>query len=300
MKKSAVYIIFMLSSVITVAQTEMNLYTSAIPGQLQSTKIKEHFVLVNGTRRIYDVTEPTLTRYDPENPNGFSIIVCPGGGYERLSIDEEGIFVAQELNKRGYTAFVLKYRLPNDSIMQDKSVGPLQDVQQAIRLVRKNATQWNLNSRKIGVLGFSAGGHLASCAAVHSDYVIDRDNGDKTSVRPDFAVLVYPVISFADSNISHKSSMHHLAGRYISADEINFFSTELQVTQKCPPVFIVHSEDDKSVPVQNSILFYQACLKNKVPAKLQLFPKGGHGFGLNNPASSEHWIEWLFAWLNSL
>ena len=299
MKKITAYIIFMLSSVITVAQTEMNLYSSPIPGQIESTKVKEHFILVNGTRRIYDVTEPTLTKYDPENPNGVSIIICPGGGYERLSIDEEGIFVAQELSKQGYTTFVLKYRLPNDSIMKDKSVGPLQDVQQAIRLVRKNAAQWNLNSRKIGVLGFSAGGHIASCAAVHSDFVIDKETNDKTSVRPDFAILVYPVISFIDS-IAHKSSMHHLVGRSISADEINFFSTELQVTEKCPPVFIVHSEDDKSVPVQNSILFYQACLKSKIPAKLQLYPKGGHGFGLNNTASPEKWIEWLFAWLHSL
>ncbi|MFT3681454.1 MAG: alpha/beta hydrolase [Ferruginibacter sp.] len=298
LKLFTVYIVLFLLSVNSGAQTVMNLYTSSIPGQLPPGKIQEHYILVEGTRRIYDVTEPTLTKYEPAEPNGASVIICPGGGYERLSIDKEGVDVANELVKKGYTAFVLKYRLPNDTLMEDKSVGPLQDVQQAIRLVRKNAAAWKLNSRKIGVLGFSAGGHLASCATVHFDYKIDK-NTDSTSIRPDFAVLIYPVISFSDSLV-HKGSMKHLLGNKPSADEKNFFSTELQVTAKCPPVFLVHAEDDKSVPVQNSQLFFQACKKNKIPAELYLYPKGGHGFGLNNKTSTESWLDKLFIWLAAL
>jgi acetyl esterase/lipase len=298
MKKLAAYITFILSAVNTNAQTEMNIYPASIPGQIESTKIKEHFILVNGTRRILNVTEPTLTKYEPAQPNGTSIIICPGGGYERLSIDNEGVEVAKELNKAGFTAFVLKYRLPNDTIMEDKTVGPLQDVQQAIRVVRKNAAQWNLNSQKIGVLGFSAGGHLASCAAVHYDFAIDKSGNARTSIRPDFAVLIYPVISFSDSLV-HKGSMNHLLGRNPSGQEKNFFSTERQLTRTCPPVFLVHAEDDKIVPVQNSILFYQACIKNKIPAEIHLYPKGGHGFGLENKTTSEKWMDKLLVWLNS-
>ena len=197
MNKNILTVIFILMIHIASAQSglEMPLYKDGVPNSIKSN-VHERFTLVGGTRRIYDVILPTLTKYTPAKPNGMSIIICPGGSYVRLSIDNEGVFVAQALNEVGITAFVLKYRLPNDSIMIDKSVAPLQDAQQAIRLIRKNATAWGLNENKIGIMGFSAGGHVASSAATHFNFMANSTIQDTTSVRPDFAILLYGVISF--------------------------------------------------------------------------------------------------------
>jgi acetyl esterase/lipase len=300
MKLLAAYCIFLLVTGAATAQTvqEMNLYPADIPGHLPSG-MKERILLLKGTRRVYNVTQPTLTKFTPAKPNGVSIIICPGGSYIRLSVDNEGGQVAKALNEKGITAFVLKYRLPNDTSMQDKSIGPLQDLQQAIRLVRKNAEAWNLHHNKIGVMGFSAGGHLASSAAVHFNFKADKTEMDTTSTRPDFAVLVYPVINFFP-DLMHKESRNNLLGPNPSKQQTGFFSTDLQVSPLCPPVFLVHAEDDASVPVGNSLRFYEACLKNKVPAEMHLYPKGGHGFGLENTTTKDKWIERLFNWLDTL
>jgi len=293
--------VFFLSTIaIASAQTvnEMPLYKDVIPNSIK-TNVQETTIYVNETRRIYDVVLPTLTKYSPENPNGTSVIICPGGSYMRLSIDNEGVMVAKELNKFGITAFVLKYRLPNDTIMIDKSVGPLQDAQQAIRMIRQNADAWKLNKNKIGIMGFSAGGHVASSALTHFNFKADPTVTDTTSIRPDFGILMYAVISFNDS-IMHKGSRDRLLGKTPSADKIKFFSNELQVTKDCPPVFIVQAEDDGTVPVQNSIQFYLACLKNHVPAEMHLYPHGGHGFGLYNTTTSDKWIDRFANWLQTL
>jgi acetyl esterase/lipase len=229
-----------------------------------------------------------------------SIIICPGGGYTRLSIDHEGINVAKALNEFGITAFVLKYRLPNDSIMIDKTTGPLQDAQQAIRTVRKQAAAWGLNPVKTGIMGFSAGGHLAATAATHFTMIADASSvNDTTSLRPDFAILIYPVISL-DDTIAHKGSKTNLIGKNPSVELTKLFSNELQVTKNTPPVFLVHAGDDGTVPVENSIRFYQACIKNKVPVEMHLYPKGGHGFGLNNKTTTDKWFDRLINWINSI
>ena len=195
--------------------------------------------------------------------------------------------------KHGITAFVLKYRLPSDSIMPDKSIGPLQDAQQAIKLVRERAKEWNIDSGKIGIMGFSAGGHLAATAATHFNKAF-IPNKEGTSLRPDFAILVYPVISFTE-NLMHKGSRDLLLGTKPSGEQIKLFSNEQQVTEKTPPTWLTHTGDDTLVPVENSIQFYEALIKNKVPAEMHLYPKGGHGFVLFQP--TEEWMQPLFSWM---
>lgn len=279
--------------------TEMPLYKDAVPNSIAGVNKETATKGADGIIRISKVSVPSLTMYKPTNPNGMAIIICPGGAYFILAWDHEGTKVAEEFNKWGITAFVLKYRLPDDSTNIDKSLAPLQDAQQAIRLVRENADKWGLNKNQIGIMGFSAGGHLASTAATHFNFKADASNRDTTSVRPDFAILLYPVISF-DSTFAHMGSRKNLIGARPSADKITFFSNELQVTANTPPVFLVHASDDTGVPVENSVRFYQACIKNKVPAEMHLYPHGGHGFGLNNKTTTDNWMERLKNWLNSI
>jgi acetyl esterase/lipase len=253
----------------------------------------------DGVTRVAKVSLPTITMYKPTNANGMAIIVCPGGGYSILAIDKEGTKVAEEFNKWGITAFVLKYRLPDDSLNVDKSLAPLQDAQQAIRLVRSRSKEWGINKNQIGIMGFSAGGHVASTAATHFNFKADAVNNDTTSVRPDFAILLYPVISF-DTTFGHMGSRNKLIGTQPTADKTAFFSNELHVTSNTPPIFIVHASDDTGVPVENSIRFYQACVKNKVSVEMHLYPHGGHGFGLYNKTTSDNWMERLKNWLSSV
>ncbi|MEQ1796594.1 MAG: alpha/beta hydrolase [Lacibacter sp.] len=278
--------------------TEMPLYKNGVPNSKPAPS-KENSTFKDNVTRIAKVSVPTLTMYKPEKPNGMSVIICPGGGYSILAFDKEGTRVAEEMNKWGVTAFVLKYRLPDDTTNIDKSLAPLQDAQQAIRIVRKNATAWDLDKKKIGIMGFSAGGHLASTAATHFAGNADATDKDTTSVRPDFAILIYPVISF-DSTITHKGSRNNLVGANASAETINLFSNELQVNAKTPPAFLVHAGDDGAVPVENSIRYYQACIKYKVPVEMHLYPKGGHGFGMYNKTTTDNWMERLSNWLASL
>ncbi|RXK59636.1 alpha/beta hydrolase [Lacibacter luteus] len=282
----------------TYAQTEMPLYTAAVPNSKPAPN-KEKAETRDNVTRISKVSVPTLTVYKPANPNGMSVIICPGGGYGILAFDKEGTRVAEEMNKWGITAFVLKYRLPDDTTNIDRSIAPLMDAQQAIRLVRNKATEWGLKKDKIGIMGFSAGGHLASTAATHFSSNADVTNKDTSSVRPDFAVLIYPVISF-DSTITHKGSRNNLVGATASAEQIKLYSNELQVTAKTPPSFLVHAGDDGSVVVENSIRYYQACIKYKVSVEMHLYPKGGHGFAMYNKTTTDNWMERLKNWLTTL
>ena len=300
MYKGIIAFFLLLASVSGLAQSvsEMPLYAGTVPGSKPSS-IKEQIIFVNGGVRISNVITPTLTKFSPAKPNGTSVIICPGGGYGRLAIDHEGVEVAKAFNEIGVTAFVLKYRLPNDTIMIDKTTGPLQDAQQAIRTVRKQAISWGLNPNKIGIMGFSAGGHLAATAATHYDLIADPTIKDTISVRPDFAILIYPVISFYDS-ITHKGSKLNLIGKNPSVELSNKFSNELQVTKKSPPAFLVHAGDDGTVPVENSIRFYQACIKNSVPVEMHLYPKGGHGFGMHNKTTNDQWFDRLMNWMKPI
>jgi acetyl esterase/lipase len=287
-----------------IAQTKAiktKVWHDKIPGSIENSNVKEDTLrLENGGLRIRNVIDPTLTVFFPpkEKAIGAAVIICPGGGYARLAIDHEGIDVAKWLNSFGVTGIVLKYRLPNDAIMKNKSVGPLQDVQEAIRIARRNATEWGLNPNKIGVMGFSAGGHLASTAStLFNDKLYETD---LTSARPDFSILIYPVISLTNL-ITHAGSHNNLIGEKASEELINHFSSDQQVTANTPPVFLVHAADDKTVPVQNSIDYFLAMKKLNLSAEMHIYEKGGHGFGLAlNRGTESTWPEMCKAWLKQI
>ena len=278
---------------------EMPLYADKIPNSKTAKNPETTETRANGTRFISRTAIPTLTVFIPKKPNGKAVIICPGGGYRGVAIDHEGFQVAKALNEAGVAAFVLKYRTPNDTTCVDKSLAPLQDAQQAIRLVRQNAKKWQINPTKVGIMGFSAGGHLASSAATHFSKNADPSVSDTTSVKPNFAILGYPVINLTDS-LMHKGSRDNLLGKKPTAEQIQLYSNDLQVTPQSPPTFLVHAADDKTVKVENSIAYYMACLKNGVPVEMHLYPKGGHGFGMNNSTTEDKWFERLLNWLKNL
>ena len=279
------------------AQDTILLY-DAIPNSKPTTNT-ETGETTDGILRIKDVSIPALTMYSPSKPSEkrTAIIICPGGGYSILAANHEGSDVAQVFNSWGITAFVLKYRLPDDSIMVNKETGPLQDAQRALQLIRQNAKQWNVNPARIGIMGFSAGGHLAATASTHFENPV-IENPDSISLRPDFSVLIYPVISFTDS-LAHRGSRNNLIGKTPSPGKIKEYSNELLVNAKTPSAFLVHANDDKSVKPGNSIRYYEALRKNKVAAELRLYDQGGHGFGMNNKTTSDSWMERLKTWLKA-
>lgn len=278
------------------AQEVIMLYPGKIPGAKPTPVDYEEVTTMREGRgaSIRNVSIPTLTVFQPaeSKANGTAVIVCPGGGYSGLAVGHEGYLVAERFAAMGVTAFVLKYRLPSDAIMDDRSVGPLQDVEQAIYQIRKDAQKWKLDTAKIGVMGFSAGGHLASSLTVHyKDVKIKNKEG--ISLRPDFSILIYPVISFTESE--HKGSAERLAGADLKLRE--YFSNDKYVDAKTPPTFMVHANNDKTVPVQNSILFNQALVKSGVNAELHIYQAGGHGFGMNNSTTKEDWFKSLENWM---
>jgi acetyl esterase/lipase len=204
--------------------------------------------------------------------------------------------VARWLNGMGITAFVLKYRLPDDAISSNKTYAPMQDAQRAIRYVRANAARWDLAPERIGIMGFSAGGHLAATASTRfAEKVYASD--DTTSARPDFSILIYPVISMQDG-VTHEGSRYNLLGAAPTVEQKRLFSNELQVTAATPPTFVIQSADDGAVPIQNSLLYAQALIQCKVPCELHIYPTGGHGYGLGRsdetesswPASCRLWL----------
>ena len=271
------------------------LYTGAIPDSRPSDVQETQTQAADGSPRTANVVVPTLTLFRPAKPRGPAIVLCPGGGYTRLVMEREGREAALQLNEMGITVFLLKYRLPNDLTQPDKTIAPLLDAQQAIRLVRERATEFGVLPDRIGIMGFSAGGHLAATAATHFTQPVGT-GVSTTSVRPDFAVLVYPVISFADSLV-HPGSRKTLLGPDPTPAQVRLYSNELQVSAATPPVFLVHAEDDKVVKVQNSLYFYLACVRHGVPAEMHLYPAGGHGFGIHNKAVQDSWVEHLKNWL---
>jgi len=287
----------MTASTVLLAQKEFSIYEGPVPNALPCNK--EEVVSKNATGKIViaNVTSPTVMVFNPvkQDANKTAIIVCPGGGYSRLASGHEGNEVAEAFNKIGVTVFVLKYRLPFDSCMTNKEIVPLQDLQQTIKLVRDRAAGFDINPAMLGVIGFSAGGHLVSTGITKfsESYI---ENTSNTSLRPDFAILGYPVISM-DSAICHKGSRDNLLGKKAAAAKLNLFSSDMQVTAQTPPTFLVHASDDKSVPVENSIRFYQALIKNKVNAELHIYQNGGHGFGLHNATTSDAWFERATTWM---
>jgi acetyl esterase/lipase len=241
--------------------------------------------------------KPTLIIYLPEKPKGAGIVICPGGGYGGLAMDHEGHQIGRWLNEHGIAGFICDYR------HRGKGYGhpaPLQDAQRAIRTVRSRAKEFGVDPTKIGILGFSAGGHLASSAVTHFDAgkADAEDEIERASCRPDFGVLCYPVIAF-DQPFTHKGSQTNLLGKDASAELIASMSSEKQVTDQTPPCFLWHTTEDKGVPPENSIAFYSALIAHKVPAELHIFEKGRHGVGLGKDVpGTAAWPAACIAWLS--
>lgn len=290
--------IFILSMLGAIAQQEIPLYTGRIPNSKNCGTNNETEINQLGLEVFKVVNTPTLTIYEPtnQNPQKPAILICPGGGYAVLAINHEGHDIAKAFSAIGVTAFVLKYRLPNDSCMTNKEWAPLKDAQSAIKYIRSNANKYAINPNKIGVIGFSAGGHLASTLATQFNWNLN-DDGSRTSARPDFAILGYPVISMNDK-ITHMGSRNKLLGKNASINNKEQFSSELQVTKQTPPCFIFHAKDDKTVPVENSLRMKAALDAANIPAELLLMDLGGHGFGLKNNQSTIQWFEEMKKWLN--
>ncbi|CAN5419472.1 alpha/beta hydrolase [soil metagenome] len=253
----------------------------------------ERLVLERGSpaghdRAIMHVTQPIIEIFRPANPNGAAVIVAPGGGYVRLAIDKEGAGAARRLNQCGVTAFVLNYRLPGDGWAAEYDA-PLQDIQRAIRVVRARAADWSLDVRRIGVMGFSAGGHLAAAALTrHGDVVYDAvDAADAISARPDFGCLGYAVMSVGSG-----------PGQYPGPDTEARQPLDARVRPGMAPTFIVHAADDRTVPVANSLAMFSALKAAGVPVEMHIYQEGGHGFGFNLPEDrpASQWPEAFEAW----
>ena len=254
-----------------------------------------------GILRIANVQHPIIEVYLPtkQNSTGEAVVIFPGGGYGILAYDWEGTDFAKWLNSEGIAGIVVKYRLPISKSLTNPKEVPLMDAQRALRLVRKHAAEWSINPAKIGVMGFSAGGHLASTLSTQYKHEVDRstDEVDAISARPDFSILVYPVITFRTEAV-HAGSRKNLIGENASTELKDRFSGELQVNAETPPTFLVHAQDDKGVPIENSLLYYQALHKHGVRASLHIYPKGGHGFGFGKGKGAvEGWRNVLLSWM---
>lgn len=233
-----------------------------------------------GMGRVSNISEATMTVYPAKEPNGTAVVICPGGGYFLLAMDHEGTAYADWFNAQGITVAVLKYRMPNGH-----HEIPGEDALQAIRLLRQHSDEWYI--QKVGIMGFSAGGHCASTAATH--FTSDS--------RPDFQILFYPVISFDDA-ITHQGTKENLIGKNAKAEMTKLYSNELQVTPQTPKAWIACNTDDKAVPVENSIRYYQALVKNGVHATMHVYPTGGHGWGFNDSFKyKSQWTSELEKWL---
>lgn len=248
---------------------------------------------------VSKVTEPAYQyfRVKEDNIKRPCVIIYPGGAYFILASGHEGVEVAKFFNSIGVNAMVVKYRIPNDNAQVDKSIAPLQDAQQAMLLARSNAATWGIDANKIGILGFSAGGHLAATLSSHyADVKID--NSLNISLRPNFQILIYPVITMKE--FGHTGSKENLIGKNPSQEQIKYYSNELNVNKKTPPAFIVHAKNDDAVPVQNAYEYDKALKANKVASTLYLFEKGGHGFGMKNPTATIQWTTPLTQWLREI
>lgn len=245
---------------------------------------------------IKKVSRPVVQVYLPARARatGAAVVIFPGGSYAGLTFDFEGVQQARFFVDHGIAALVVKYRIPSDATMVDKSMGPLQDAQQAMRFARQRAAEWGVDPRRIGAVGFSAGGHVASTLATHFDksYV---DNPEHVDLRPDFLVLVYPVISM-DPKITHLDSRKALLGTEPSESRIRFFSNELHVGRNTPPTLLLHAADDGLVDVDNSIAFFEALRRAGVPVEARLFQKGEHGFFL---MPRDRWQGSIMDWLQA-
>jgi len=275
------------------AQEIIKLYPDSIPNAKPTTLPDIPQNLSEGLVRRS--IHPTLEIYLPqkEKASGAAVVICPGGGYSVIVYNGEGVQTAKEFAKNGVAAFILKYRLPNDSFEVNKTIAPLQDAQQAIKMVREGAAKWNVDINKVGIIGFSAGGHLASTEATHYRKALIENNSN-TNLRPDFQILVYPVISMQDS-LTHTDSRRQLLGTHPSKELMDEYSNELQIDKDAPPAYLTHAADDNVVDVDNSVVYFETLRHHNVPVEVHIYPKGNHGFIFKHPG----WMEPLFEWMKS-
>ena len=280
------------------AQTlTVKLWPDSIPGAINCP---DYIEKVNGVL-VEQISNPEILVYLPpqEKANDTAVLICPGGGYWGVAVyHQETVDITKWLNEQGIAAIVLKYRLPSDKIMKNKSIGPLQDAQQAMRIIRKNAKQWHINPQKVGVMGMSAGGHLAATLSTHYDAKVYK--AENISARPDFTVLECPAISFT-SNVPHNNAggsatvfenvIENLIGKNPTDAALKYYSTEQQVTTNTPPAFLAHAADDTIVPFKQSITYFQALLDHKIPAEIHIIQKGGHDL------LPETWFQSFLLWM---
>lgn len=279
----------------------ISLYPQGIPCKSSYETVIDY----NSTGRTFKkISDPEIWYFPSKvksNPKP-AVLIMPGGGYFDLWFDKEGVDVAQWLNNFGVSAFVLKYRLPHWESGKCKSKVALMDAQRAIRIIRSNSTNWGIDPEKIGVLGFSAGGHLASTISTHHDQGLSQSKLEierRTSSRPDFTILIYPVVSLQNSPNTHYGSRENLLGKNPTDELIDYYSNELQVKFDTPPAILIHTNEDSAVPPENSILYYLALRKYNIPAAIHIWEKGEHGLGLslNNDLAFKSWTKTIEEWM---
>lgn len=269
-------------------------------GEMPNSKILES--KTKKKKLLIELKEPELFAFLPpiKERNQKSVIIIPGGGYSKLTYDEGAFQIAKWMNTQGISAFVLNYRLPTSPDLIQREIAPLQDIQAAIKFVRKNAAEWKISPNLVGVVGTSAGGHLAtSVSNITTDYTGLKNGWENISTIPDFAVLFCPVIDFGE--FAHKGSRESLLGENASQEKIKEYSMQNRVTAKTPLTILFHNQDDTAVPPMNSILYFKAMTQNKVKGSLFIFPKGGHRFFITDKDDlSENWKKLCADWLESI
>ncbi len=294
----ALSLLFFLSNVANSQHFKMDLYPA---GKMPNYKASDEKEIRDSVEiiRYYKVQNPDISVFLPAKryAREEAVIICPGGGYGALAYNWEGEDIAKFWNSKGIAGIVLKYRLPSPVSQIEAHKTPLLDAQRAMRLVRYHAKEWNINPDKIAIMGFSAGGHLASSLSTHFDYgnPSAEDPVERMSCRPDFSILIYPVISFT-SDKQHSGSRKAIAGD--NEELMKYYSSELQVKHDTPPAILIHSADDKGVPVENSIAYFKALRDNKITAEMHIYPYGGHGYSLAiGRGYLSSWPERCYDWL---
>ncbi|NII81991.1 MULTISPECIES: alpha/beta hydrolase [unclassified Pedobacter] len=293
MNRAFIFFFYILSSSFCYAQDlTIPLYQGQVPNAKKTPA--DYIEETDSSGLIKNVSMPTMQAYLPNKnkANGTAVIIFAGGGYFVLA-PKKCIEIAKAFNTLGVAAFVVKYRLPSDKIMNDKTIGPLQDAQTAIKMVRMRAGEWNINPNKIGMMGLSAGGHLVSTEGTQLNRVV-IDNKENTSLRPDFMILLYPVIIY-DPDIPR--TRENLIGKKPTPQTLGLYSTNKSVSQATPPTFLVHAADDDVIPVKNSLQFFDALQKAKVKSEMHILQTGGHGFGIYDEENKDSWFVSCYKWM---
>jgi acetyl esterase/lipase len=298
MKKIFLFLIIILFNEI-IAQQKITVWQK---GEMPNSKGLKLNSIEEKEGRITQIQEAELFAFLPakEERKSMAIIIIPGGGYRHLTYDLGGYSYAKWLNTLGISAFVLNYRLPTSPDLKQRELGPLQDIQAAIKLIRKNAAQYGISPDQIGVLGTSAGGHLAAMVSnISTDYTELQGDWSTISTVPNFAILVSPVIDLG--KFAHKGSRVNLLGENASQEKIAEYSMQNRVTEKTPPTILFHAQNDNAVPVINSILYYEAMIKNKVKGAMFIFPQGEHNIGISNKTElTDNWKKLCADWLGEI